>query len=229
MNDKPILNLILKIYLQCCHAHNRKNLVLIFWSANSPISTNYAAWKGSRNLKNASHSGSCTKKTTPRTTLSEISNSYYPLQVKPRPTDITDNTPHISNKAKTLHYTSICPLPAKKKMTYPVKTEIWNIWHFTSYSSCSWLIKGFYLKTTVFLEVKPLYNLKIIFYPRDVSGSPITELLTTTEGEMLLSGLKKARNKTCSHKPSQWPSPTLSSLPANPLHFSNLNLVYLSC
>lgn len=52
------------------------------------------------------------------------------------------------------------------------------------------------------LEVKPLYNLKIIFYPGDVSGFPNTELLTAKEGEMLLSGLKKVINKTCSHKPS---------------------------
>lgn len=48
-------------------------------------------------------------------------------------------------------------------------------------------MKGFHLKTTVFLEVKPGYNLNIIFYPRDVSGSPNIEPLTTKEGEILLS------------------------------------------
>lgn len=42
-----------------------------------------------------------------------------------------------------------------------------------------------------------------VFYPTDVSGSPDTELLTTKEGDMLLSGLKKVINKTCSHKPCQ--------------------------
>jgi len=63
-------------------------------------------------------------------------------------------------------------------------------------------MKGFDLKTTVFPEMKPLHNFKIIFYQRDVSGSPNIEPLTTKEGEMLLSGLKKVTNKTCSHKPS---------------------------
>lgn len=84
-------------------------------------------------------------------------------------------------------------------MTDPVKTKIENVWSFLSCSSCSWLMKGFHYKTTVF----QLYNFKIIFYPRDVSGPPNIELLTTEEGEMLLSGLKKVINKTCSHKPSQ--------------------------
>lgn len=86
-------------------------------------------------------------------------------------------------------------------------------------------MKGFYSKTTAFLEVKPLRNLKMLFCPRAGSCLPNTVLFATKEGEMLLRGL----NTVTSNKPPQWPSLTLYHLPATPLHFTSLNPVYPSC
>lgn len=85
-------------------------------------------------------------------------------------------------------------------------------------------MRGFYSKTTAFLEVKPLRNLKVIC-SRAGSCLPNTVLFATKEGEMLLRGL----NTVTSNKPPQWPSLTLHHLPATSLRFTSLNPVYPSC